>query len=76
MKNNKYVKIADGWIRKTKAGDDMVSASTQGNYVKTKLFVELEDGTTVPVKSFAMFYNMNKKKDTHPDVEFTISLEE
>ncbi len=71
-----YVNFANGWLKQTKDGAEYVSASTEGKFVKTKLSLELEDGTVIPVKSFAMFFNQNKQKPNHPDVQFTLTLEE
>ena len=74
--NKKYVNFANGWLKQTKAGAEYISASTEGKFVKTKLMIELEDGSVVPVKSFAVFFNQNKKKEAHPDVQFTLTLDE
>jgi len=74
--SKQYVNFANGWVKNTKAGDEYVSATTEGKFMKTKLHLELEDGTMLPVKSFAMFFNKNKKKENHPDVQFTLTLEE
>lgn len=76
MNNGKtYVNFAAGWLKKDRNGDEYVSASADGKNQKTKLFVELENGETVQVGNFAMFFNKNKQKDNHPDVSFTFTLD-
>lgn len=72
---NKYIRFAAGWSRVTKNGEDMISA-TVGEKSKTKLFLELEDGTVVPVDSFAVFKNQEKKTEKHPDFVFTYTSKE
>lgn len=76
MNNNKFVNFASGWVKTKKDGTEYISAVAEGKYIKTKLLLELEDGTTVPVKHFFVNFSKNKTKETHPDLQFTVSLEE
>lgn len=76
MNNKKYYQIAVGWLKQGKDGSEYVSASANGKSTKVKLLAQLENGQTVEVNSFAMFFNKNKKKDSHPDVQFSFTTED
>lgn len=74
--SKKYYNIASGWLRKTKAGDEYISCAANGQKATVKLLAQLEDGRTVPVDNFAIFFSEEKQNDKSPDVRCTFSLEE
>jgi hypothetical protein len=73
--NNSLLQVGVGWLKQSKSGSEFVSGSLADKKGKTKVFVETEDGTVIPVGSFFMFFNENKQKETHPDVRFCISTD-
>lgn len=75
MSSKKYHQFAVGWLKKSKDGGEYVSASANGKTMKVKLLAQLENGETVEVSSFAMFFNKNKNKESHPDVQFSFTTE-
>lgn len=78
MAKSNMVEFAIGWLQKTKNGDEYVSASaSKGNPAKGKpgykLLIQTEDGRTLPVEKFAMFFNENKTSEKSPDVRFVVN---
>lgn len=67
-----YHTIASGWLKEGQKGQ-YISASVDK---KVKLNVELEDGTQVPLTSFAVFFSEEKKNEKAPDVRFVFSTED
>ncbi len=69
-----YLTFAAGWLKQGKAGQ-YISASANGPKDKIKLFAQLEDGSTVPLNSFAVFFATEKSKETAPDARFVFTQE-
>lgn len=74
--NSKYQEFAAGWIKKSKAGVEFISAVADNKRTKTKIYLENEDGSTVEVSNFVVFFNENKKNENSPDVRFVFSKAE
>ena len=74
--NKKYINFGVGWLKNTQKGDEYISATSKGKNQKGKLMYEDENGDSYEVSSFAVFFNNNKKKADHPDVQFTFSVDE
>lgn len=72
---SKYVNFAVGWLKQRQNGEQYISATSQGNNQKGKLIYQDENGNQHDLSSFAVFFNNNKKKETHPDVQFTFTSE-
>ena len=76
--SKKYFNIGAGWVREKQNGEEYISckanslANDKGN---VKLQAINEDGETVSIDSFVMFYNSDKKNDSHPDVRFVFSID-
>ncbi len=79
---SKYIEIAVGWLKQSKNKGEYVSATIAKGNPKTgksgvsKITVEMDNGETVDVKGFAMFFNENKKSEKGPDVQFVVSQDE
>lgn len=73
--SKKYCNFASGWLKRTSNGGEYVSASVGDRSDIATLKATLKDGTEIDISSFAMFFNQNKKKDSHPDVNFTFTVE-
>lgn len=77
----KYVEFAVGWLKNSEKKGEYVSAVlAKGNPAKNRpgiksLTVELDNGETMKVTNFAMFFNENKVSDKAPDVQFTFTTE-
>ena len=65
--------FAAGWLRKGRDGSEYISAVANGAKSKVKLTATLEDGTEVPVNSFAVFFADSKEKEESPDVRFVFT---
>ena len=73
--NKTYHNFGSGWFKTKGDGEEYLSCSV-GNLKKPiKLFAQLEDGSSIEITSFAAFMNKNKNKDTHPDFQFTFSVD-
>ena len=71
----KYHQFASGWLKTSPKGQ-YISGVANGEKAKIKLFVELENGETVPVNSFAVFFAETKEHDKQPDARFVFTTEE
>lgn len=76
MSQSKSKQIGVGWLKETKAGKQYISARANGKLQKIKLLAEMEDGSTVPVNSFAVLFNEEKPSENAPDVRFVFTPEE
>lgn len=74
MSNNKkqYHTFASGWLKDGKNGQ-YISATANGARSKVKLMAQLEDGTTVSLDSFAVFFATEKDNDKSPDARFVFT---
>lgn len=73
MNKPKYTQFAVGWLKEKKDGNQYISAKANGKLQKVKLLLQTEDGNTVPVDSFAVFFNSEKPSEKAPDVQFVFS---
>lgn len=79
---NKYFEIAVGWLKKSETKGEYVSAVlAKGNPGRnkpgvSKITVQFDNGETLDVPSFAMFFNENKKNEKAPDVQFIVTVKE
>ena len=71
----KYNQFAVGWLKDKEDGTQYISASANGKLQKIKLIAQLEDGTSTPINSFAVFFNKEKANEKAPDVQFVFSTE-
>jgi len=77
----KYTEIAVGWLKQSATKGEYVSAVMAKGNPKSgkpgvaKITVEMDNGETMDVTGFAMFFNENKKSEKAPDVQFVISTE-
>lgn len=78
----KYFEIGVGWLKQSKTKGEYVSAVTakgnpkNGKPAVSKMTVEFDNGETLNVTNFAMFFNENKKSEKAPDVQFVVTTEE
>jgi hypothetical protein len=78
----KYHEIAVGWLKQSKTKGEYVSAVTaKGNEKNGKpgvksFIIEFDNGETLNINNFAMFFNENKKSEKAPDVQFVVTTEE
>lgn len=72
----KSAQIGVGWLKNTRDGRQFISARSNGASQKVKLFAQMEDGSTVPVNTFAVFFNEQKPNEKAPDVQFVFTPEE
>lgn len=74
MSNEKkvYHTFASGWLKDGKNGQ-YISAAANGPKSKVKLFAQLEDGSTVPLDSFAVFFATEKDNEKSPDARFVFT---
>jgi len=74
MSNEKkvYYTFASGWLKDGKNGQ-YISATANGAKSKVKLFAQLEDGSTVPLNSFAVFFATEKDNEKSPDARFVFA---
>lgn len=78
MGKKQYFNIGAGWERTDQNGNEYIScrANSQANDKgNVKLQAVNENGETVNIESFAMYYNKDKDKDSHPDVRFVFSID-
>jgi hypothetical protein len=79
---SKFTEIAVGWLKQSQNKGEYVSAVlAKGNPSKgkpgvSKLVVHLDNGETMDITGFAMFFNESKKSDKAPDVQFIVSKDE
>lgn len=69
-----YHTFAAGWLKDGKNGQ-YISATANGTKAKVKLFAEMEDGTKIPLNSFAVFFATEKDNEKAPDARFVFSQE-
>ena len=75
--SKQYFNFGVGWTKTNKNGDEYISckanseANDKGN---VRLQAVNENGETVEIESFVVFYN-KKEKDSQPDVRFVFSLD-
>jgi len=67
-----YNTFASGWLKESEKGQ-YISATANGEKAKIKLFAQLEDGTTVPINNFAVFFNSEKENEKAPDARFVFT---
>lgn len=72
MSQKKYDTIASGWLKQGKKGE-YISAAVNN---KMKMTIETEDGRTLTVTNFAVFFQEEKTSEKAPDVRFVVSTEE
>lgn len=77
MTNNNYAKkqyltFASGWLKDGKNGQ-YISATANGSKAKVKLFAQLEDGSTVALDNFAVFFAGEKENEKAPDARFVFT---
>ena len=72
---NKYVNMGIGWLKSGKDGSQYISAVGGDQRDGSSLFLRDSSGKEVEIKSFAVFFNSDKKHDKAPDVRFTFTLE-
>ena len=79
---SKYIEFSVGWLKQSKNKGEYVSAIVAKGNPKTgkpgvsKMTIEMDNGETLNVTGFAMFFNENKKSEKAPDVQFVISQDE
>jgi uncharacterized protein (DUF736 family) len=73
---SKYVNIGAGWLKSKKDGSQFISGLFGDKKSGLKVLLQNEKGEIVELTNVAIFFNQQKKKDSHPDVNFTITLEE
>ena len=76
MSQKTYHRIAVGWVKQNRNGGDYVSATTKSKDSTLQVFVRDDTGKEIEISNFAMMWNNNKKKDTHPDVHFVFTTED
>lgn len=76
MSNGKkeYLTFAAGWLKDGKSGQ-YISATANGKLAKVKLLAQLEDGSTIPLNSFAVFFATEKDNEKSPDARFVFTRE-
>lgn len=75
--NKTWITFAAGWLKQRKDGSgEFVSAVANGERDKTRLLLQLEDGTQVPLNNFVMSFNTEKRNEKSPDVRFSATLEQ
>lgn len=80
--NNKYYEIAVGWLRQSEKRGEYVSAIAAKGNPKTnkpsvsKITISYDNGESIDITSFAMFFNENKKHEKAPDVQFVATVSE
>jgi hypothetical protein len=76
MSNGKkeYLTFAAGWLKDGKNGQ-YISATANGKQAKVKLLAQLEDGSTVSLNSFAVFFATEKDNEKSPDARFVFTRE-
>ena len=74
MSNGKknYVTIASGWLKQGKKGE-YISAAVNN---KLKMTIQTEEGQTLAVTNFAVFFQDEKSSEKAPDVRFVFTSEE
>jgi hypothetical protein len=74
MSNGKkvYYTFASGWLKDGKSGQ-YISATANGAKSKVKLFAQFEDGSTVPIDNFAVFFATEKDNEKSPDARFVFT---
>ena len=72
---NNLVTVGAAWIKNSKTGSEYISISTGGKNQKTKLFVELENGVFIQVKSMMGFFTKQKKTPNSPDLQLVVDVE-
>jgi hypothetical protein len=75
MQNNSkkvWNTFASGWLKESQKGQ-YISATANGEKAKIKLIAQLEDGTTIPLNNFAVYFNTNKDNPNGPDARFVFT---
>ena len=72
LKKKTYNTFASGWLKESAKGQ-YISATANGEKAKIKLFAQLEDGTTIPLNNFAVFFNSEKDNVKAPDARFVFT---
>jgi uncharacterized protein (DUF736 family) len=72
---NNLVTVGAAWIKNSKSGSEYISVSTAGKNQKTKLFLELENGDFIQVKSMMAFFTKQKKNPNSPDLQLVVDVE-
>ena len=73
MNKPKSIQFAAGWLNQTKDGNQYIACKANGQKAKVKLMVQTEDGETIQVNSFAVFFNGEKQNEKAPDVQFVFN---
>lgn len=67
-----YLTFAAGWLKDGKNGQ-YISATANGKQAKVKLLAQLEDGSTISLDSFAVFFATEKDNEKSPDARFVFT---
>lgn len=72
-----YFNLGAGWVKQGKNGEYIscqANKEADGNG-KVRLQAVNENGETVDISNFVIFYNKNKKKENHPDINLFFTLD-
>lgn len=72
QQKKQYLTFASGWLKDGKNGQ-YISATANGAKAKVKLLAQLEDGSTVAINSFAVFFASEKDNEKSPDARFVFT---
>lgn len=82
MGNVKFIEFSVGWLKQSEKKGEYISANlAKGNPAKgkpgvTKMTVELDNGETIDVSNFLVYFNDNKISEKAPDVQFVLVQEQ